>query len=112
MSPESRKVKQHFFISDKFLGSAERLPEFVHAELQVPASYVFLCPRCGDAWAKAAVEYKDSWKWVPVMRYCRKHGDGRISMFWDADYMAALPFPVLLYEFIRELRLQGFENGE
>jgi hypothetical protein len=105
---------QHFFIEGRYIGSTERSLEFVHAEAVLPTSYWFLCPCCGDEWAKVAVESKQHrGRWAPVIQSCRKcGGSGSIWRPWDYEYTENLPLAVLKWEFLRELERQGLNHGE
>ena len=101
---------QHFFIEGQYLGAAERRMQFVHAQLSVPTSYWFLCPVCGDLWAKAVVDSKNG-NWQPAIHCCPKHGHASIWRPWDAEYTEALPFQVLLWEVKQELKRYDKENA-
>jgi len=91
-----------FFIEGRYYGSARLLPRYVKAELCAPPSQWFLCPVCGELWARFSVPGPRA-TWEPIIRCCRKDGGGSIWRPWDAEYTEALPAPVLQWELEREL---------
>jgi hypothetical protein len=97
---------QHFIIEGKHLGTAERTPRFVHAEVHNPVGYAFFCPCCGDVWARCPVEDQP---WTVWTKPCRKHSTsaldipGSLWLSWDKEFSLALPQEVLRWELERHL---------
>ena len=99
---------QDFFIEGRYLGRAFRKGIFIHAEFHAPSSLWFLCPVCGEMWAKCPVTSPSGLAmWEAVIRTCRKHGTGSIHRPWDSEFTEALPLAVLQWEFEREVVRQG-----
>lgn len=110
---------QHFFVAGKYLGAAMRDRVWVHAEQQSPRSFAFICPVCGDAWAKCPVEPtvgKGIAPWQALLRCCSKHQQSRhdvpgsLALSWDDDFTQAFPEDVVRWEFQRHIAL--YTEGE
>lgn len=114
---------QHFFVMGKYLGASPRNKVWVHAEQQSPRSLGFVCPVCGDAWAKAPVEPASGngmAQWEVMMRPCPKHQQSRydvpgsITLSWDPDFNDSFPPDVIRWEFQQHLNLfpdSSLESG-
>lgn len=100
----------HYFLGNRLLGTSRQLPAWADHDTDT-ASQVLVCPTCGEAWGRIAVEVKGS-EWLPVRRGCAKHpwGDKVGASFiagWRQTF-AELPPEVLLYEL--NIRLDQFEK--
>jgi hypothetical protein len=90
--------EQHFYVEGTFLGSVVRPAMIVHAERQPPYSYVYLCPDCGEVWARCPVKRTDydpprESKWQVQGGYCRQHPGpspftvaGSLLLSWEPEY--------------------------
>lgn len=77
-------------------------------------SYAYFCPKCGDIWGR--LRHEGASYWQCVYRYCRAHGDGRLSMQYPAGQPTGIernwPRAALLREFMIELEeLERISNG-
>lgn len=94
---------QTFFIQGRYYGKAYRPPIIRHATLMAPPSALYVCPECGDAFARCPVYYAEghsaTTRWQTHMAHCNKHGGGSLWRSWDKDFLDALPPDVLRYEF-------------
>ena len=106
---------QDLYVNDKYLGSCTRDMCIIHAEQQVPYSYAWFCPECGEVWAKAIIKGQ---KFTVEGGYCEKHRSlspylvaGSMIVPWDKDFTKALfSLPeALKREF--NLYLQFLESG-
>jgi hypothetical protein len=101
---------QHFIIEGRYLGSAER--QFSLTRGANPLSEAFLCWSCGECFAKCPIDGRP-WNFHRMTcRKCKKMDGlsicpGSLWMSWDHEFTAALPLPVLQWEFERELDYQG-----
>lgn len=86
---------QHAIFADgRFLGSGERPPDFAHGRKIPPSSFVYICPTCGEAWARAIVPNARFWALtIP----CRKHPSrfsvepaGSLLLEWNREFNSAL----------------------
>jgi hypothetical protein len=78
---------------------------WVHATRQWPTGTLFYCPRCGEAWGRAAVEDQDTYAIARRCKRCPPLGfdpPGSMWLDWDAEHNAAMPAEALT----RELQLQ------
>ena len=78
---------QSFFAGGRCLGSRE-IPNFRSDPtfgLVTAASWAYFCPRCGDIWARLAVEGSPTTQLA--QRPCLEHGDGTlaVSSRWEAS---------------------------
>ena len=101
---------QAFIIEGRFLGEASRGKGFVHATLSRPASLLYVCPRCGDVWARFPVQGPGRDSWQIMAKPCRQpdhaHGDspgGSVWLSWDTALCEAFPDAVLRQELHRHL---------
>lgn len=101
-------MKQHFFINDQYFGSCDRGLERTKEQLHVPRSYVYICPECGNAWARAAVDSPDT-RWTPIPSKCEACGGGSLHSAWNQEYNEAWPAPVLARELLGVLDSAGFD---
>ena len=116
--------RQLFFIENKLLGEAPRgLTRWADTYAE-PTSDLYFCLHCGDVFARLPVLRADgsTTKWQSYRGVCRscgvKHGTpyssfpGSIWRCWDAAFLAALPVPVLQWEFLRHIdNLERNPNG-
>ena len=102
---------RHFFINNKHLGTASIGYAKVQEEYRIPWGYAFLCPTCGEVWARTPVDHPKS-KFQAITRGCPKHKQheievpGSLWLDWDRDFTKSFPFDALLYEVT--LHLQQF----
>ena len=87
------------------------LPAIVHNEVQPPYQYAYLCPRCGNVWARRGV-FPET-QWMALHRTCRRCPStdrftrpGTIIQIWDRQFIAQLPRALLE----RELLLYAMEK--
>lgn len=59
----------HYFLGNRLLGSTNQLQWWTDSKPDAP-SRVFVCPLCGDAWARVLTEGQN---WMPVVLVCAKH---------------------------------------
>lgn len=106
---------QHFFVQSRYLGNRQ-VANFRQDSAFGPRtteSVCWFCPRCGEIWARLAVEgsqYHQHWT-----EYCPKHGDGRIDRdsrfeWWPCELAADWPDEALRYVLLNELRLAEKER--
>jgi len=85
---------QHFVIEGRYYGSClrRRLPN--EGNLVNPTSYTYVCPECGDVWAKAFMEGR---RYCIINKRCRLHPhEGYDSIY---DIAGSLLFPhIAAYE--------------
>jgi hypothetical protein len=105
-------LTQHFIVEGKHLGTGPRKPERVHEQMQIPTSYAFFCPVCGDLWARCPVVNLDGTvqPWMPWRIKCRKHPPvysievpGSLFLTWDKGFNDAMPEVLERWEFDRLL---------
>jgi hypothetical protein len=98
---------QEFFIGSERVALVLRKPVYVHAELQPPYSYVWVCRHCGTTFGMAPVEGQ---QFLPIRGCCEGCRDRAVGVWetpgslWvecDPDFLSALPEAVLR----RELQL-------
>lgn len=102
----------HYFLGSRLLGSSPSLPMWDDA---TPSHFstAYLCPTCGEVWARIAVE--GGQEWHPIKAFCPKHSDyfgrpgGSFIHPWRKTYWE-LPQEVLKYEL--QLLLDRLEKGE
>ena len=106
--------RQLYFIEGKLLGEAPRGQIMRHAVFMEPSSDLYICPHCGDTWARLPCLRADgtSTSWQSFHRPCRKclgrqqflsEWPGSVWRSWDAEFLAALPPPVLQWELLRHI---------
>jgi len=96
-----------YFLGNRILGSSP-LKWWDDTTLS-RASWVLVCPTCGDSWARVVDNPSD---WLPVRMGCHKHpwatsDVGGSFIFSWLQRIDALPPEVLRYEF--ELRMKEWE---
>jgi hypothetical protein len=91
-------------LREDFLGASTVEGEFRAGKHYAPPSRVFICPFCGDAWAKYRVEGQP---YFIFCRGCDKCGDahsldigGSLWIDWEAEYQKSLPHDALMREVI------------
>lgn len=101
---------QAFIIEGRFFGEAQRGRVFVHATLARPLSLLYVCSRCGEAWARFPVQGPGRDSWQVITQACRQpghaYGDfpgGSVWLSWDTDLCEAFPDAVLRQELNRHL---------
>lgn len=92
-------MKRHFIVSNKYYPAVEVPMSITHATAHVPYSYAYLCPVCGEVWARSGVEHPQS-RWHSLQRACRNHAEGlevpgSIWQSWEPEFNTSLP-PELL----------------
>jgi len=103
-------VPASYFLGARYLGQA--ITKFWDDATIAQASWVFVCPRCGDAWARVV---EDTQQWQALQMACRKHDfatsdvGGSFIFSW-LRRIDALPPEVLQYE--AQLRLERYEREQ
>ena len=101
---------QHFIVEGQWLGQAPRGLKRIHETFEPPRGYAFLCPTCGDVWAKAPVEQQT---FLALHSPCSKHPGwygtlpGSLWSEYDEEFNASFPPAVLRREF--DLHLNAME---
>lgn len=99
-------LTQQFLVDGQYLGSCQRYPLLQHGHPQPPQSYGFVCPHCGDVWARAWI---DNHPFFFFTRSCRKHHSrslapaGSLWLPLEIDFTAALPEAVMRRELLLHL---------
>jgi hypothetical protein len=98
------KHRAEFFVQGRYLGSG-LVEEQFHGTAGVcrPRSKVFVCPTCGDLWARIVVEGA---KHFPLSHPCEKHEargfydmiPGSVYEPWETKLLEAYPRELLLRE--------------
>ncbi len=97
--------KQMVYIGDKCYETLPRQRSYIHAELQPPKSFVWVCPTCGTAWARAKVENR---AYFVLTRPCESHRDpllpslvvsGSLWLGGEDEFNESLSHELLLREF-------------
>lgn len=115
--------EQSIHVEGRFLGSFIRPATIVHAERQPPYSYVYVCPECGDLWARCPVSDTDGnmSKFQVQGGYCRKHPGpspftvaGSLLLSWEPEYSSLLLScpDMVLWEFNRHMEFFERRNLE
>ena len=108
-----------FWVEGEYLGFAPRTLTFVHAEAQEPHSLCYVCPQCGDAWARCRMAggKMTNW-WMTITANCRKHAGhslivpGSLWLSWDKELTDSFPDGVLKWEFDRHIDYyEGVSHG-
>lgn len=99
-----------YFLGSQFLGTSISNPHWVDEDT-VNTSIAFVCPGCGDTWARIAVPGAE---WWPIRQGCEKHpwhGDlgGSFLLPWRRTFRE-LPPEVIRYEV--QLRLMQMKEKE
>ncbi len=68
-----------YFLGQRLLCTAATAPWWAHADPWC-ASLAYLCPDCGDLWARVAIEGRP---WHAIMRRCPRCGDGHLIHPWS-----------------------------
>lgn len=113
----ARPLMQTFQVRGRLLGS--RVTPTISlglGQFTVPLSRVFLCPHCGEVWAR--VEVAGS-RWGAIIASCDGHGPlpespfpGGILIPGFPELAGDLPPAVLEYEFQQALRAYNLENEQ
>lgn len=101
-------VVQTFSVYGERLGFADRVPVCVHAEMQVPYSYTFVCQTCGEVWAKAFIREQ---VYLPLRTPCPQHPGswlldgppGSMWLDWDKAFTDSFSDAVVRREFLLHL---------
>lgn len=103
-------AEQHFIIEGKHLGIAQRELVFSHADIHAARSYAFVCPVCGDLWAKCPVldgaKEQQYMVWTKACRKHPRHGleiPGSLQLSWEQEFTEAFPEAVVKWELDRHL---------
>lgn len=99
-------------VNGKLLGSNEIGLFRVHAEFHPPCCFAFMCPVCGEIWARSIVtdESGNVQRWMAFHIPCEQHHcdgqkpSGSIFMSWEPEFIEALPLPALIREFKLHLK--------
>lgn len=86
-----------FYIRNQFVGERALAPVEKGGRLFHHPSYSYICPQCGDSWAKIVTPGR---AFTPVLRLCEEHGCGLLNGI-ATDLHLSFPREVL----IREVRL-------
>lgn len=100
----------HYFLGNALLGSTPATPQWDDTTL-MHSSQVFVCPVCGEAWGRIALE--SAKEWYPVRRGCHRHPwiedvGGTFIAPWR-QHLHDLPGEVLRYEL--NLRLKEYPDA-
>jgi len=74
--------------------------------VDIPLSYAYFCPTCGEVWARAVCENRPFFVWTVG---CRKHQQynfliaGSLMLPLEPDFNAILPLDVLKWELERHI---------
>lgn len=107
-------LKQVFYVHEICLGETTRKLQRVHGELQTPVSYAYVCPECGNLWAKAVVRGGVS-PFRPLAIACSLHQGhslapaGSLWLPWDTEYTNAFPEGILRREL--QIHLQLYDES-
>lgn len=109
---------RHFIIEGKHLGAVTTKDALAHGQLSAPLSFTYLCPVCGDVWAKLPVESTTGSlsRWQALSASCRKHQahslavPGSVLIGWLPDFDSNLPDEVVWWEFQRQM--DNYNKGE
>lgn len=89
----------HYFLGSRLLGSSP-LKAFWQEAQPIAASIAYICPTCGDLWARVA---QPTGEWMPLRAGCREHPylhpvGGSFIPPWRHTF-TEFPQAVLEYEF-------------
>ena len=98
-----------YFLGNRLLGTTTATPLWDDTTF-IQSSQVFVCPTCGEAWGRIAMEGRE---WLPVRRGCPKHPwtediGGTFLPAWRRR-LDDFPPEVVVYEF--HLRLAGVPDA-
>ena len=91
----------------------------VEGKPEPPRSYLFICPTCGEVWAKADITYSRLTREVKRTPYqllaigCGQHPQhsqeigGSLWLSWDSDFTDSLSQDFLYRELFLHLKPQG-----
>lgn len=109
-------MKISFECRGKPLGAGEIEGDFVHGQLREPYGQLWVCPQCGDLWAKATIQGRPYEVWAkscgctPPTHYYAFPGS--MILEWDHKLMQAMPRDMLLREVIIHCdNWKRFNNG-
>jgi hypothetical protein len=102
---------RHFIIEGKYLGASPCREVALHGTMAPPDSFAYLCPACGEVWAKAPVTAtgEATTRFVPLSRACRKHfghslaAPGSVSVVWEHGFDESFTDEVVRWEFQRQM---------
>lgn len=102
----------HYFLGKQLLGTSQGQPMWTDAQMET-FSTVFVCPRCGESWAR--IIQPDTQEWSAVMRTCPRHPDvtthGCPGSFIHPWQQALYQFPLEVLRYEAALRLNLYEKG-
>lgn len=68
---------------------------------QRPMSYVFICPSCGEDWARISCDADGTYApWSPISASCNRCGNGTLDFRWLPITGPDVPIRVLQHEFL------------
>jgi hypothetical protein len=86
-----------WFLEDKLVAQGSCPPEIRFGAPRAPQSLLYMCPTCGDVWARIAVE---GCKWYPIARRCKKHGPPFLLRYGDHPLNASANLAIYAREFL------------
>lgn len=109
---------RHFIIEGKHLGAATFSEQLSLEGPRTPDSFAYICPVCGDLWARVPVENLSgvTSRFAPLSRTCRKHFEhslavpGSIGVVWEQGFDESLPDEVVRWEFSRHMEYYDKEQ--
>ena len=91
---------QYYRVWGELLGSRPApLIEVTRGGPQWPMSHAFICPGCGELWARIMCDARGSGApWTPISTSCNLCGSGSLLLPW-LPICGDVPLPVLQWEF-------------
>ena len=109
-------MKQEVFLTkgrNAYLGSMQRSFIQVHGTKALPMSFAYICPCCGEVWARAFIANRP---WQVLSRSCLECNKGwnggepgSLSLLWDGDYNQSFTPDMIAYEL--EIMLNFYEKS-
>jgi hypothetical protein len=99
---------RHFFLGSKHLGTGECTYQQFHGHNEPPQSLLFMCPTCGEVWARLpviSVATGKTMRWAALHIPCALHPEGRLlpagslSVDWIQGLVESMPDEVVRLEF-------------
>lgn len=103
-----------FIVNGEVIARGNVSHDDVHGQPFPPDSFAYVCPFCGDVWAKVKVEGRPFVSWLIS---CESHPPpyagvvaGSLWLGWDRAFNLCLPREVLVREV--EMHIKHFEREE
>lgn len=106
-------MKSHLIVDNQYFIFKERGMSVIHAQAQIPYSYAYCCPTCGEVWCRYGVENPGT-QWSFLRRECRAHATGltipgSIWIGYDPEFTSLFPADLLKREL--ELHIAFFDKA-